>query len=157
MSHTRNPSQNIALVIAGILGWSYRSLFEIIRVSPYRDDIHVLGFVDGQDKPTLYSLAKLFVYPSFFEGFGFPPLEAMACGTPTMVSHTTSLPELVGDAAVLIDPLRLEEVARAMEEVLQDVQLRQHLRNIGFERVKKFQWEDTARETLKILENSVRN
>lgn len=145
------------LVIAGNRGWSSRSLFETIRMSPYRNNIHLIGFVESADKAALYSLADLFVYPSFFEGFGFPPLEAMACGTPVVVSHTTSLPEIVQDAGVLVDPLRLEEIAFAMNEVLRDETLRATLREKGLVQAKKFQWEETARRTISVLEKTAKN
>ncbi|MBI2462696.1 MAG: glycosyltransferase family 4 protein [Candidatus Spechtbacteria bacterium] len=152
---SQHPQEKTALVIAGSKGWSSRSLFETIYISPYRNDIYCIGFVDDQDKAALYSMAEIFVYPSFFEGFGFPPLEAMACGTPVVASHVASLPEIVQEAGILVDPLRLEEVAFAMGELLRDDELRVSLREKGLAQAKKFRWEEAARRTLNVLEETV--
>lgn len=149
---SQNLQERISLVIAGSKGWSSKLLFETMNISPYRNDIHYIGFVEDNDKAALYSMAEIFVYPSFFEGFGFPPLEAMACGTPVIVSHTTSLPEIVQDAGVLVDPLRLEELAYAMGELLHDDELRSSLREKGLVQARKFRWEVAARRTLCVLE-----
>ncbi len=143
--------QLIRLVIAGTKGWLYKDIFKAVRRSKYRDDIAFTGFVDEKDKPILYNLASLFVYPSFFEGFGFPPLEAMACGLPTIVSNNSSLPEVVGDGAPMINPLNTDELAWAMETALTDNDLRDRLIKKGLVQAKKFSWQKCARETLKIL------
>ncbi len=143
--------QLIRLVIAGTKGWLYKDVFKAVNQSKYRDDIAFTGFVDEKDKPVLYGLAELFIYPSFFEGFGFPPLEAMACGLPTIVSNNSSLPEVVGDGALMINPLNIDELAWAMETVLTDNDLRNHLTKKGLERAKKFSWQKCARETLGVL------
>lgn len=116
-------------------------------------DILQLGVVKGQKRLALYQKADLLVYPSLFEGFGFPPLEAMACGVPVIASFTSSLPEATGDAAFLINPHNAGELARAMETMLADERLRMHFIQKGLKRVKQFQWERTAQETLKILLN----
>ncbi|MBI4655128.1 MAG: glycosyltransferase family 4 protein, partial [Elusimicrobia bacterium] len=90
------------------------------------------------------------VYPSLYEGFGYPPLEAMACGCPVTASNATSIPEIVGDAGILFDPYNTEEMAQAIEKVLKNPDLRQELVRKGFEQVKKFSWEKTARQTLEV-------
>src|SRR3989338_2593793 len=95
------PDASHRLVIAGSKGWLYHEVFEAARRSPYARDIRFAGFIDTQDKPALYSLADVFVYPSFFEGFGLPVLEAMACGVPIITANRSSLPEVAGDAAIL--------------------------------------------------------
>lgn len=139
------------LVIAGVRGWLYHDIFKTAQKSKYSQDIIFTGFVEEKDKPFLYNLAELFVYPSFFEGFGFPPLEAMACSLPTIVSHTSSLPEMVGDAAIMIDPYNIDELAWAMEMALSNNDLRERLKEKGLKRAKEFSWQRCAEKTLEIL------
>ncbi len=136
--------KDTALVIAGNPGWKSKHIYDAIAASPYRDDIHVIGFVAEEDKVALYNLAAVFVYPSFFEGFGFPPLEAMACGTPTITSNTTSLPEIVADGALMIDPDRPEEIVYALRAVLSDPLLAARLSERGMARTAVFSWRRTA-------------
>lgn len=149
--------ERIGLVLAGSGGWQEHETLRVIRHSSYAADIRTIGFVASQDKPALYAAADCFVYPSFFEGFGFPPLEAMACGTPVIVSHTSSLPEIVQDAGILVDPLRLDEVANAIDAVFSDPSLRADLCAKGLEQAKKFSWGKTAHDTLHTLEQVVHN
>jgi glycosyltransferase involved in cell wall biosynthesis len=103
-----------------------------------------------EDLVALYNLAALFVFPSLYEGFGLPPLEAMACGTPVVCSHAASLPEVVGDAALMVDPYDVDGLAAAMERVLRDADLRQDLRERGLARASQFTWERTARQTVAV-------
>src|SRR4030042_6657479 len=110
--------KNVSLVIGGGKGWLFKEIFEAAEKSKYAKQIIFTGFVSPEDKTYLYNLAELFVYPSFFEGFGFPPLEAMACGVPTITSNTSSLPEIAGEAAIMIDPYDIEELAWAMAKIL---------------------------------------
>jgi len=114
------------------------------------DHIHWLGSVSDEDLMRLYQGAAAFVCPSFREGFGFPVLEAMACGAPVIASKACSLPELVGDAAMLVNPRDIRELARATAQVLTDTPLVERLRSRGRERVRQFAWEETARQTLAI-------
>jgi glycosyltransferase involved in cell wall biosynthesis len=145
------------LVIAGERGWKSEKIFSEIGKSPFGEDIIFTGFVADEDKPAIYNLASLFVYPSFFEGFGFPPLEAMACGVPVITSNNSSLPEVAGAAAILIDPDKPDEIYQAMKEILLSRNLQESLRKKGFEQVKKFEWKKTAEEFLKVIIcNSVR-
>ncbi len=139
------------LVLAGARGWKCEDIYQAIEQSPHRDTIILTGFVDDQDKPALYSLASVFAYPSFYEGFGFPPLEAMACGVPVIVSHSSSLPEVVGDAGVMIDPYRPDELFRALDETLRDQEFLQSLRTRGSARAASFTWRETARQTLDLF------
>jgi len=139
------------LVIAGAKGWLCQDIFKTAGESKYGQDIIFTGFIEEKDKPELYNLAELFVYPSFFEGFGFPPLEAMACGLPTIVSHSSSLPEAVGDAAIMIDPYNIDEMAWAMEMILLDNDLKERLVKKGIERAKNFSWQKCAEKTLEVL------
>jgi len=114
------------------------------------DRVHFAGYVHDADLPALYGGADLFVFPSLYEGFGLPPLEAMACGTPVVCSNAASLPEVVGDAAVTVDPYDVDALAEAMQRVLADRDLREDLRARGLARARQFTWERTARETLAV-------
>jgi len=116
-------------------------------------NIFAVGYIDRADKPFVYNLASLFVYPSFFEGFGLPVLEAMACGTPVITSNTSSLPEVAGKAALMVDPYRPWELLEAMKNVLLDEKLYNMLRERGLKQSQKFSWEKSAKETLQIFEN----
>ncbi len=142
---------SIRLVIAGTKGWLFKDVFKTVRESKYRNDIAFTGFVDQEDKPALYNLASLFVYPSFFEGFGFPPLEAMASGIPTIVSNSSSLPEIVSQGALMINPKNMDELAWAMSLALTDHDLRNNLIKKGLEQARMFSWHKCAQETLEVL------
>ncbi len=108
------------------------------------------GFVPEQDLPALYSAASVFVFPSLYEGFGLPPLEAMACGTPVVASNTSSLPEVIGDAGVLVNPFSIDEIVGAMRSVLKSKSRQREMSYKGMERARRFSWEETARKTLKV-------
>lgn len=140
-----------SLVLAGNSGWLCSDIFAEAKKSDFAKDIIFTGFIDPADKVYLYNLASLFVYPSFFEGFGFPPLEAMSCGVPVICSHTSSFPEVAGEAALMIDPYNFDEIAWAIKEVLSDKELKQDLIENGFARVKNFFWDKCAKETLELL------
>lgn len=135
-----------ALVIAGVSGWKCAEIFNEIETSPFCEHIIVTDFVDDDDKPALYNLASLFVYPSFFEGFGLPPAEAMRCGVPVIVSFTSSFPEVVGDAGIMIDPYQPEDIFQAMQEVLLHKKLHDTLSKRGLERAKELNWQKAAQD-----------
>ncbi len=139
------------LVLAGQKGWKHKKIFRAWESSPYKNDIIFTGYINEEEKDILYSRAKLFAYPSFYEGFGFPPLEAMAYGIPCLTSNVSSLPEVVGDAALMVDPNRSEEIASGLESLLYDEKLRSELIGRGYERVGKFSWDNAAREYVKIF------
>lgn len=139
------------LVLAGRPGWKYTELFAAIDRSPFRDKIHMIGFVDDADKPALYNLASLFVYPSFYEGFGFPPLEALASGVPTIASHSASLPEVIGAAGVLIDPYRPDEIYQAMRNILGDKLYQARLKERALVERSLFSWSESGRVFLELL------
>jgi len=143
--------KSIKLVIAGSKGWLYKDVFECARKSALIKDIIFIGFVEDKDKEFIYKLAKIFVYPSFYEGFGFPPLEAMQNGTPVITSNFSSLPEAVGDAVIMVNPYNIDELSLAMENLLRDEKLRKILIEKGYQQTKKFSWQQCAKETLKIL------
>jgi glycosyltransferase involved in cell wall biosynthesis len=110
------------------------------------------GFIGQGDLPTLYRQAEMLVYPSLYEGFGLPPLEAMACGTPVIASNTTSLPEVIGNAGIMVDPTSVEAITKAMADLLDNTALRNRLQQTGIERARKFTWKQTAQCLLKALE-----
>ncbi len=141
----------VKLVLAGIKGWLYSDIFKLARQSRYRDQIIFTGFVQEKDKPYLYNLAELFVYPSFFEGFGFPLLEAMACGRPAVTSHTSSLPEVAGRGGLMVDPYKIDELAMAMGQIISQPDLAAKLSAQGLVQAKKFSWSKSAQATLDFL------
>jgi glycosyltransferase involved in cell wall biosynthesis len=136
------------LVIAGGRGWRDNALIERIESSPARERVHLVGRVGNDELVGLYRGAACFVFPSRFEGFGLPPLEAMACGTPVITSNRTSLPEVVGDAGILVDPDDHEGWAQALARVLSDDAVRADLAARGRERAARFSWARCADETL---------
>jgi glycosyltransferase involved in cell wall biosynthesis len=143
--------KDLKLVLAGATGWKFGGIYEEYRKSPYKADIKLLGYVDGADKPALYNLASAFVYPSFYEGFGFPPLEAMACGVPVITSAVSSLPEIAGDSALLVDPYNLGFLSEAIVQVLRDKDLADSLRQKGLENAKRFSWQKAALQYLELF------
>jgi glycosyltransferase involved in cell wall biosynthesis len=122
------------------------------RLEDLPGDVVVLGYVAEEDLACLYSSAMIFVYPSVYEGFGFPPLEAMACGTPTIVSNAASLPEICGDAALYCDPLDVGSIAEKLIQLLGDSLLQDQLRRKGLERIKQFTWQKAAAQLRQIFE-----
>jgi len=115
------------------------------------EKIHYIGYVSEGDKNALYSLSRMFLYPSYYEGFGFPPLEAMACGVPTIVSQVSSLPEVAGNASILINPNNTNDIIRAINHLYANETLRENLIKKGLERVKFYDWDRSARELLELF------
>lgn len=146
--------EEVRLVVAGARGNS--QVFGAVEIDTGVPRVHFTGYVAEEHLPSLYSGALALVYPSLYEGFGLPPLEAMACGTPVVTSNNTSLPEVVGDSAVSVDPEKVESIAAGMVEVLSSERLRNHLSGSGIERAKRFTWKQTAKETLQVLLEQVR-
>ncbi len=144
------------LVIAGGKGWLYEPIFETAARSPYRDAIHFPGFIADEDLPAVYTLADVFAYPSFYEGFGFPPLEAMACGTPVLSADNSSLPEVVGDAGLLLPAEDVHAWAEALARVLEDEALRVTLRERGFQQAARFSWEASAQTLVRMYAGLLR-
>ncbi len=139
---------DVDLVIAGRDGWKTGPIDRAIGSSLARARIHRPGFVDPADLPALLSAATAFVWPSLCEGFGLPVLEAMACGVPVLSSNTSSIPEVTGDAAMLVDPLDIDAIANGMLRIVRDEKLRARLRTAGPEQARRFTWERTASMTL---------
>lgn len=136
------------LVLAGGRGWRCRPVFRAIRELGLEESVIFPGFVDDADLPELYRGAELFVYPSLHEGFGLPILEAMGCGVPVICSGTSSMPEVAGDAALLVDPHDPQGIAEAMARLLRDAGLRSSLREKGLRRARGFTWQAAAQSTL---------
>lgn len=141
--------QQTHLVIAGANAWKYKQLYAMAE--KLRGRIHFIGYVDETDKPALYSLSQAFLYPSYYEGFGFPPLEAMACGAPVIASNISSLPEITNNASILVDPYNVNDIASAVNALLNDSEARKILIERGLERSSQFRWDTTARETIKVF------
>lgn len=133
-----------------------KRLLKLIGQLGLQKDIIFLGYVSGGDLPELYNIAELFVFPSFYEGFGLPVLEAMACGTPVITSNTSSLPEIVGDTGITVAPKDVDALAEAMKKVLLDEELRRSMISKGLERARMFSWRKSAKETLKICKTVYR-
>ncbi|MEH2049709.1 glycosyltransferase family 4 protein [Nostoc sp.] len=136
------------LILIGKKGWNYEPIFAAIENSPWANQIHHLNYLSNELVALFYSKADVFVYPSHYEGFGLPVLEAMTLGAPVVTSNTSSIPEVSGDAAILINPNDPIQLAEAILKVISDSQLRQELINKGKARAKLFSWERTAKETL---------
>jgi glycosyltransferase involved in cell wall biosynthesis len=143
---------DVTLVLAGRPGWLSEPILALAR--QHAAWVRLLDYVPEADLPGLYSGARAFVYPSLYEGFGFPVLEAMACGTPVICANTSSLPEVAGDAALLVDPTDTAALAAAIERVLAEPALRADLAAKGRAQVQKFSWQRTAAETLAVLKQA---
>jgi glycosyltransferase involved in cell wall biosynthesis len=137
-------------VIAGKAQWRESEVYRAVQQAGLEGRVIFPGYVDDADLPALYRAATVFVYPSLYEGFGLPPLEAMACGTPVISSNAASLPEVVGDAARLIDPADSEALAQALHDVLTQPALQADLRQRGQRRAAQFSWQRCAAETLAV-------
>lgn len=138
------------LVMVGGRGWLKEDINKIVDSLGLREKVVFTGYIPDSDLPALYRNAGVFVYPSLYEGFGLPPLEAMACGTPVVASNTSSIPEVVGDAGLLADPYNPAEIARAIAFVLKDNDLSARLERAGLIRSGMFTWDKTAQETIKL-------
>jgi glycosyltransferase involved in cell wall biosynthesis len=138
------------LVLAGKCAWLYDETLRALDESEAKEAVVLTGYVPEGDLPALYSGALCFVYPSYFEGFGLPPLEAMKCGVPVIVGNRTSLPEVVGDAALMVDPFDVDAIGAAIKRLIEDSELRTELSIKGQERANTFNWRETARKTLAV-------
>ncbi len=143
------------LVIAGQNGWLMKDIWREIDASLFHADILQINFVAEEDKEYFYNLASLFVYPSFFEGFGFPPLEAMRCGVPVITSNSSSMPEIINGGGVMIDPHRPSEIATAMREILTDKTLREKLIQKGLQQSQKFDWRKSAKRLVPYFQKNL--
>ncbi|HOZ53384.1 MAG TPA: glycosyltransferase family 1 protein [bacterium] len=152
----RDEGFDVLLVLAGGWGWRTKQIKKDWQNSKYREDIRFIGYIEEENKPFLYKMAKVFVYPSFYEGFGFPPLEAMYFGLPVISSNVSSLPEVLGDSALLVNPDRSNEIFQAIKLILIDEKVRTKLIESGHKQVNKFNWESTAQKYLQVFEEVIK-
>lgn len=145
----------IHLVVAGKLAWKSGPLRRELAAAEIADSVHVTGYVAPADLPALYAGAEVFAFPSFWEGFGLPVLEAMACGTPVVAAGVASIPEVCGGAAVLVDPHSTESIAGGILDVLGDPDRRRELVALGRERAAELSWDRTARETMRVYRRAL--
>ena len=139
------------LALVGPRGFGYEAIADEIARSPYRSEIHVLGYVPEADIPYLLHAARALIHPSWVEGFGIPPIEAMACGCPVIASNAASLPEVLGTAALFFSPSESEQLAQQMRRLVDDVSVQDELRRAGLERAMLYTWAQTAEQTLPVL------
>ncbi|MEK7072211.1 MAG: glycosyltransferase family 1 protein [Patescibacteria group bacterium] len=138
------------LVIGGATGWKTQRIMALVQKN---DKIKKIGYVAEEDKRGLYNLADLFVYPSYYEGFGLPPVEAMACGTPVIAGSNSSQVEVIKNGGLLVDPYNINEITKAMEIMLANKELRDEFITAGLKVARDYQWDKTAKETLEIFDN----
>lgn len=150
-SRVRDEVAGLSLVLAGRPGWNYQHLLDRIAHLGLEDRVLLPGYVPDADLPTLYSGASVYAFPSLYEGFGFPALEAMACGTPVVCSNVSSLPELVGDAALTFAPTDVAGMAATLRVALADPAIRRRLVTSGADRAAMFSWAAAARQTMEVL------
>jgi glycosyltransferase involved in cell wall biosynthesis len=155
-AYARLPQRKACrLVLAGGRGWLYEGIFEVIRKYRMQGDVTLMGYCPESDLPALYSGALLLAYPSFYEGFGMPILEAMSCGTPVLTSSCGAMAEVAGDAAVLIDPEDADALGDAISRILEDSELREKMIARGTQRCCLFSWDETARRTQAVLREAM--
>lgn len=140
-----------SLVIIGKLGWKYSQVLKRINESPKSKRIIYLGYVTEADKPYIIKLSDIFAWPSLYEGFGLPVLEAMAVGTPVLTSNVTSLPEVVGDCGLMVNPYQVVDIRNGLQKLLDEPNLREQFIKKGLEKAKQFNWDDTAQVVLNLL------
>lgn len=142
------------LVIVGKKGWMYDEIFKTVRSLKLEDEVIFTGYITDKELPLIYSASELFVYPSAYEGFGLPLLEAMACGVPVIASNVSSIPEITGDAVVLVNPDNAGELSKAMNKIISDKSLQESIRKKGLERAGMFSWEKAAGQTLEVYKKT---
>jgi glycosyltransferase involved in cell wall biosynthesis len=148
------PSERLPLVVVGATGWLYEPIFAEARALGIADQVQFRGYAGADDLPLWYSAATVFVYPSLYEGFGLPVAEAMGCGTPVITASTSSLPEVAGSAALLVDPTDVDALTQALRELIAKPELRADLSRRGREQSRQFTGERTARETVAVYHDA---
>jgi glycosyltransferase involved in cell wall biosynthesis len=146
--------EDVHLILAGGKGWLFQDAFALVDELKLQGRVHFVGRVTSEDLLYLYNAAELLAHPAFYEGFGLPPLEAMACGLPVIVSNVSSLPEVVGDAGILIDPHDVDELTVSIWRVLNETEIRREMREKGLRRAARFSWERAAGETVAIYKRA---
>ncbi len=151
----RQQIQPPPLVIGGPKGWRHEEVLAQVQELGLQEHVIFPGYIPREELPLWYNAADLFAYPSLYEGFGLPPLEAMACGTPVVSSNSSSLPEVVGDAGVLVNPHGVEEMSEAMQRLLSDNALRAEMATRGLAQARTFSWQRAAAETLQVYDRAM--
>ena len=149
-NYKKEVKDDLKLVIVGNKGWKYDNIMKLIE--SMGTDIIITGYIDEEDKIPIYKLAQFFVFPSLYEGFGMPVLEAMAAGVPVVTSNVSSLPEVAGDAAILVDPLNEDEIFEAYKKIRSDSNYREEMIQKGYEQAKKYQWKYSAKKLEEIYD-----
>jgi glycosyltransferase involved in cell wall biosynthesis len=147
---SREMGSEYKLVVSGQKGWLIRSLSRFLKTYPMKDRLFFTGYVPQDDLPYFMNGAELFVFPSLYEGFGLPVLEAMSCGTPVVSSNQSSIPEIMGSAGVLVDPTDVAVLAQTIIRLLRDKEERDHLRQLGQAQAARFSWVEVAQKTLQV-------
>lgn len=153
LAQLRAQNYDLSLVIAGGKGWLEGEMYQTIAKTGMKEYVHLIGFADDADLPVLYSAAACVVFPSLYEGFGFPVLEGMACGTPVITSNVSSLPEVAGDAALLINPVETDELTTAIQRIVEDADLRERLIQRGYQQIQHFTWANSAQHLYQIYQD----
>jgi glycosyltransferase involved in cell wall biosynthesis len=156
LSHLAASRPGLQLVLAGRLSYRHEEVLDRIASCGFKDRVALPGYVARDDLPHLYSAAEVFVFPSLCEGFGLPALEAMACGAPVVTSDSSSLPEVIGEAGLLVNPEKEVEIAGAIDKLLSEADLRSQLSEAGKKHAGEFTWERTARETLAVYREAAK-
>ena len=151
----RRYNLDYQLVLAGKIDQKCPEVLQTIKQLGLKGEVVLTGYVPDADLPYIYNGAEIFVFPSLYEGFGLPPLEAMACGTPVAASRSSCMPEVLGEAAQYFDPLSIEDMVRAIAEVAKNYSLRQRLKAAGFKQVKKYSFDQMAKETIKVYQRAL--
>ena len=152
LAQLRQHGYDLSLIIAGGKGWLEDEMYQTIKQTQMSEYVHLIGFVDDADLPALYTSAEVTIFPSLYEGFGFPVLESMACGTPVVTSNVSSLPEVGGDVALLVNPTKVDEITQAIQKILDDPDHYQNLSQRGLEHIKKFSWANSAKQLKQIYD-----
>lgn len=155
MISIRHPESRIQLVLAGAIGFNFEEIKERINKSKYKEDIILPGYIEADDLDPLFEGAKIFVFPTLYEGFGLPIIEAMANGVPVVTSNVSSLPEIAEGNAILVDPLNVAEITQAIFDLLSNPEIWQKFSQLGKQKAKEFDWQKTARETLVVYQQAL--
>ncbi|TDX59260.1 glycosyltransferase family 4 protein [Orenia marismortui] len=152
--YQQQAKDDISLVLAGKKGWMYQEIFDKVKEHSLEDKVVFTGYVNEIDKPAIYKMSKLFIFPSLYEGFGMPVLEAMASATPVITSNISSLPEVVGDAALLVDPYDISDISSVIKRILEDKKLQLRMIEQGLKQSAKFSWQKSAEKLLTVYKEA---
>lgn len=151
----RETNEVPKLVLAGRKGWMYNSIFETVKTLKLENNVIFTGYIEAKDTPILMKGAEIFLFPSLYEGFGMPPLEAMACGTPVLVSNVSSLPEIVGEAGIFVDPFSIDSIEQGLLSLTKNQRIRDELILKGLQRVRKYSWDKAVRIIKNVLDELI--